>query len=32
MEEGKGRGRDIAERIWAEMGMASLQNIKIGGL
>ena len=32
MEEGKGRGRDIAERIWAEMGKASLQNIKIGGL
>jgi hypothetical protein len=32
MEEGKGRGRDIAERTWAEMGKASLQNIKIGSL
>ena len=32
MEEGKGRGKDIAERTWAEIGKASLQNLKIGGL
>ena len=32
MEEGRGKGSDIAERIWTKMGKASLQNLKIGGL